>query len=116
FISVPYELSFEAAPGLHVTFHDAGHVLGSSMCMVHFEENGARRRFLFSGDIGRKNMAILNDPWEPTEADVVMMESTYGDRDHDGIETLENDLERIITKTAKRGGKVIVPTFALERA
>lgn len=116
FISVPYELSFEAAPGIHVTFYDAGHVLGSAMCMVTLEENGRRRKFLYSGDIGRKNMAILADPWEPADADVVMMESTYGDRDHAPIETLEDDLERIINKTAHRRGKVIVPTFALERA
>jgi metallo-beta-lactamase family protein len=111
-----YDAPFEVVPGVTVTMHDAGHVLGSAMVCMDFLENGVARRFLFTGDLGRKNMPILNDPWVPDEADVVMMESTYGDRDHDPIETMETKLAEIINRTNNRGGKVIIPTFALERA
>ena len=116
FVCFPYEMPFEVAPGIEVTYHDAGHVLGSAMCEVKFEENGERRTFIFSGDIGRRAIPILRDPWKPTDADVVMMESTYGNRDHGPIETLEDDLARIVNETVERKGKLIVPTFALERA
>lgn len=116
FVCIPYEMSFDIAPGVKVTFHDAGHVLGSAMAMVEFEENGERRTFLYSGDLGRENMAILRDPWVPDCADVVMMESTYGDREHDPIETLDSNLAEVVNRTYKRGGKVIVPSFAFERA
>jgi len=116
FICVPYDMPIEVAPDVRVTFKDAGHVLGSSMVLTEFKENGSQRRFIYSGDIGRKNMPILRDPWEPDRADVVMMESTYGDRDHDPIETLDKKLADQINGTVERGGKVIVPSFALERA
>jgi metallo-beta-lactamase family protein len=116
FISVPYELPYAVAPGVTLTFHDAGHVLGSAMVELNYEEAGTARRFIFSGDIGRKNLSILQDPWEPTEADVVMMEGTYGDRDHDPVTQMDEKLARYINETAARGGKVIVPSFALERA
>jgi metallo-beta-lactamase family protein len=116
FICVPYDMSMEVVPGVTVTFKDAGHVLGSSMVLVEFEENGKRRKFIYSGDIGQKNRPILKDPWEPEDADVVIMESTYGDRDHDSVETVEGKIARIINDTHDRGGKVIVPSFALERA
>lgn len=116
FISIPYDIRIEVASGIHVTFKDAGHVLGSSMLLVEFEENGKQRTFIYSGDIGRKNMPILKDPWEPKDADAVIMESTYGDRDHKPIETLDAELAETIVKTHDRGGKIIVPTFALERA
>lgn len=116
FICVPYDISIDVVPGVTVTFRDAGHVLGSAMLEVEFAEDGRRRRFLYSGDIGQKNMPILKDPWEPTDFDVVLMESTYGDRDHDPIETLDDELAEVVNRTYERGGKVIVPTFALERA
>lgn len=116
FVCFPYEMPFEVAPGITVTYHDAGHVLGSAMCEVSFEEDGKPRTFIFSGDIGRRSIPILRDPWKPTQADVVMMESTYGNRDHGPIETLEDDLARIVNETIERKGKLIVPTFALERA
>ncbi|HOZ49248.1 MAG TPA: MBL fold metallo-hydrolase [Candidatus Hydrogenedentes bacterium] len=116
FICVPYDMPMEIAGGVRVTFKDAGHVLGSAMVLAECRDNGSRKRFLYSGDIGRKNMPILADPWEPDDADVVVMESTYGDRDHDPIETLDAKLADVITRTYERGGKVIVPSFALERA
>jgi metallo-beta-lactamase family protein len=116
FISIPYRMPIPIAPGAKLTLQDAGHVLGSAMCQLECKENGSQKKFIYSGDIGRKKMAILRDPWEPDDADIVMMESTYGNRDHDSIETLDGELTQVINETHKRGGKVIVPTFALERA
>ena len=116
FVSVPYNMPIEVVPGVRVTFTDAGHVLGSAMVLTEFKENGSSRRFIYSGDIGRKNMPILRDPWEPEDADLAIMESTYGNRDHDPIETLDKELAEQIVGTYDRGGKVIVPSFALERA
>jgi len=116
FVSVPYEVRLPVVPGMFLTFHDAGHVLGSAMVELDYEEHGRRRRFIFSGDIGRKNTPILQDPWEPGDADAVLMESTYGHREHDPIEAVEAKLRTIIHDTFNRGGKIIVPTFALERA
>lgn len=116
FVSIPYEVRFPVMPNVFLTYHNAGHVLGSAMVELDYEEQGKRRKFIFSGDIGRKNMAILEDPWVPGPADVVMMESTYGDRDHDSMERMEVKLAQYINETVDRGGKVIVPAFALERA
>lgn len=116
FVSIPYEVRFPVVPGVFMTFHDAGHVLGSAMVELEYEEKGKWRKFLYSGDIGRKNMAILADPWEPEPADVVLMESTYGNRDHDPMELMEDKLAGYINETVERGGKLIVPSFALERA
>jgi metallo-beta-lactamase family protein len=116
FVSMPYEEPFDPFPGIGVTFHDAGHVLGSAMVEIEAHENGRTRKFIYSADIGRKYMPILRDPWEPRDADVVMMESTYGDRDHGPIEYREPELAEIVKTTSERGGKIIVPSFALERA
>ena len=116
FISVPYGLRFEIAPDVFVTLQDAGHVLGSAIVCLDFKEGSTPRRLLFTGDLGRKNMPILRDPWEPDGADIAIMESTYGDRDHDPIETMERELAEVIRSTHGRGGKVIIPSFALERA
>lgn len=116
FISVPLDMRFPLLDGVFLTFHEAGHVLGSAMVEIEYEENSKMRRFIFSGDIGRKNMPILADPWEPTEADVVLMESTYGDRDHGPMQEMEHKFAEIINRTYERGGKIIIPSFALERA
>ena len=116
FICVPYEIPLEVAPGVTATFHDAGHVLGSAMVELQCQEKGVSHTLLFSGDLGRRNMPILKDPWEPGAADTVIMESTYGNREHDPIDTLDDKLAAVINRTYDRGGKVIVPTFALERA
>lgn len=116
FVTIPYDMSMDVAPGVRVTFKDAGHVLGSSMVLVEYEENGKERKLIFSGDIGRRNMPILEDPWQPDDADIVIMESTYGNREHDPIETLDKDLAEVVNATHDRGGKLIVPSFALERA
>ncbi|NIA14895.1 MAG: MBL fold metallo-hydrolase [Nitrospiraceae bacterium] len=116
FVCIPYEERMEVLPGIFLTLQDAGHVLGSAIVCLDYKENGASKRLVFSGDLGRKNLPILKDPWEPSDADVVIMESTYGDRDHDPIETMEGELADVICRTHARGGKLIIPSFALERA
>ena len=98
------------------TFHDAGHVLGSSMILVDISQNGEKRSVLFSGDVGRWNKPILRDPTLFNEADYVLIESTYGDRLHEDSESVTNQLAEIINSTVKARGNIVVPSFALERS
>ena len=115
-VSVPYHRPVAVAEGVELTDYDAGHVLGSAMVALDVDVVGERRRLVFSGDLGRKNMPILRDPEVPPGAACLLMESTYGDRNHEPIEQMEDELLEVIERTVARGGKVIVPTFALERA
>lgn len=115
-ISVPYRRKILVAPGVWVTLYDAGHVLGSAVTALDVEDGGKVRRFVFTGDLGRRNMPILRDPELVDGADVLLSESTYGDRLHAPIERMEEDLAAVLQRTYARGGKVIVPSFALERA
>ncbi len=115
FISIPYEMRVPVGNDVFLTFHDAGHVLGSAMVELDYREKGKWKKFIFSGDIGRKNMPILADPWEPPPCDALIMESTYGDRDHGDIEKMDEKLEQIIKEAVAEEGKIIVPSFALER-
>ncbi|MGB8953268.1 MAG: MBL fold metallo-hydrolase [Candidatus Aminicenantales bacterium] len=101
---------------LSVRFHDAGHILGSAMLEILAEENGSRRRLIFSGDIGQWDKPLVRDPSLFEEADYVIMESTYGDRDHEDSGTVENRLCQIINETVKAGGNIVIPVFAVERA
>ncbi|MFH1024501.1 MAG: MBL fold metallo-hydrolase [Planctomycetota bacterium] len=112
--SVPYHVPFEVE-GLTVEFFDAGHILGSALVAVSHTENGIRRTLAFSGDIGRKEIPILRDPEPPPAADACLMESTYGVRIHDRQEKAEARLAEVISATAARGGKIIIPAFAVER-
>ncbi len=116
FVSIPYRRAMHVAPGVTVTFYDAGHVLGSAITALDVEENGATRRVVFTGDLGRNNMPILRDPEVVSGAEMLISESTYGDRLHDPIEKMDEDLAAVIRRTYARGGKVIIPAFALERA
>jgi metallo-beta-lactamase family protein len=115
-VSIPYHQRQMIAPGVHVTFHDAGHVLGSAITLLDVEEGGKKRRLAFTGDLGRNRMPILRDPEFVSDVDVLITESTYGDRLHRPMEEMENDLEAVLKRTYARGGKLIVPSFALERA
>lgn len=115
-VSVPYHRTIDVAPGIRVTFHDAGHVLGSAIVVLDVEEDGKKKRVLFTGDLGRKNMPILRDPELVDGVDALITESTYGDRVHKPIAAMEDDLAVILKRTYERGGKVIIPSFALERA
>ena len=115
-VSVPYRRRVLVADGVHVTFFDAGHVLGSAVSALDLEEDGATKRLVFTGDLGRKNMPILKDPEVVDGADALLIESTYGDRLHKPIAAMEDDLGDVLERTHRRGGKVVIPTFALERA
>jgi metallo-beta-lactamase family protein len=113
----PYGRRRTLAPGVSVTFRDAGHILGSAFVELEIEKNGNGKpvRLVFSGDLGRKNRPILRDPEVCAEADVLIIESTYGDRLHEHKESGAERLASIINGAWQRGGKVIVPAFAVGR-
>lgn len=111
-----YGEAVQVADGVTVTFHDAGHILGSSMVEVTWKEDGRERCILFSGDIGNNDKAFSTDPSVFGHADYVVMESTYGSSDHDQSAGVEDQLASVINATFKRGGNVVIPTFAIERA
>jgi metallo-beta-lactamase family protein len=115
-VAVPYHRTINIAPGVHISFHDAGHVLGSAVTAIDVDDSGKRKRIVFTGDLGRKHMPILRDPEVIDDAHVLVTESTYGDRLHKPIAAMEDDLADVLARTYKRGGKLIIPSFALERA
>jgi len=113
--SFNYDEPFEAAKGVAAAFYDAGHILGSASISLKMEEKGQKRHLWFSGDIGRRGMPILRDPVLPKEADILLMESTYGDKPHNDPEQAYVEMRAIILRTLKRNGKVIIPSFAVGR-
>ncbi|MGB8329257.1 MAG: MBL fold metallo-hydrolase [Polyangiales bacterium] len=115
-VGIPYHRPQRIAEGVVLTYYDAGHVLGSAMVALDVDVIGEQRRLVFSGDLGRRHMPLLRDPEIPPGASCLVMESTYGDRNHDPIERMEDELHEVVRRTVERGGKVIVPSFALERA
>jgi metallo-beta-lactamase family protein len=115
FVSVGYNRSLSIAPGVTLTFRDAGHILGSAITVLDVEENGKEKRIVFSGDLGRLDMPILKDPQAVEDADYLLIESTYGDRFHDPIEETSEALRDIVVDTYRRNGKVIVPAFSVGR-
>jgi metallo-beta-lactamase family protein len=110
-----YDKPIQLSQGIKVTFIEAGHILGSASILVELEDKNKHRRLLFSGDLGFPGRAILRDPAEPPQVDVVIMESTYGDRQHKLLQPSIEELYEAINTTHARGGNVIIPTFALER-
>jgi len=115
FVTVSYHRPFQIADGIQVSFFDAGHILGSALVVVNLNQNGQQLKIGFSGDLGRKNLPILRDPEIIPDVDYLIMESTYGDRRHDPIETAMSELAAVINRTVERGGKIIIPAFAVER-
>jgi metallo-beta-lactamase family protein len=112
---LPYDESFAPHPDVVCVFRDAGHILGSAIIELWLTEAGETVRLVFSGDLGQPGRAILRDPAPIAEADILVMESTYGDRSHrDQAGTLEEMVD-VITKTHQRGGNVIVPALAVGR-
>jgi len=99
-----------------VRFHDAGHILGSSMLDIDVQEGGGQRRIIFSGDIGQWHKPLVHDPSVFESADFVIMESTYGDKVREAPEEIENRLARCVNETVARGGNIVIPVFAVERA
>jgi metallo-beta-lactamase family protein len=117
FIGIGYERQYTVFPGVQLTFLDAGHILGSAIVVLDIEDSESKRdiRLVFSGDLGRPERAILRDPVFVDEADVLIIESTYGDREHDPVAATSDKLEAVVNETCKRGGKLIVPSFAIGR-
>lgn len=117
FVGQGYNHPRTIAPGVTLTLIDAGHLLGSASVILDIEDREAKRdvRLVFSGDIGRAGLPIIRDPQYVDSADVLIMESTYGDRLHPPYEDDSKDMERIITETVRRGGMILIPAFAVGR-
>ena len=105
----------EIGPGLSYTALDAGHMLGSTCVVMDAADNGNRLRLAYSGDVGRPGLPIIRDPEPMPPVDYLIMESTYGDRLHQQLESVKNKLAEIVNRTARRGGRIIVPAFAVGR-
>lgn len=114
FREIPRAEAFTISPQFTVRPHDAGHILGSSWLEMTITENGKQIVVIFSGDIGRYNQPILKDPEPPRRADYLLCESTYGDRDHP-TGSVADELASVINDTAKRGGVIVIPAFAVDR-
>lgn len=117
FEGIEYERSYELGPDLTLTLYDAGHMLGSAIVALDIESGKGRlsQRLVFTGDLGRPHLPILRDPTCLSAADILLIESTYGNRTHPPLEESTGVLKETIRRTSKRGGKVIIPAFAVER-
>lgn len=113
--TVPYGRTFQVTSELDGCFLDAGHILGSAIVVADWREGQRRRRLVFSGDLGRYEQPIVRDPQVPTDADHVIMDSTYGDRLHPRSEDMRQELGGIVRNTASRGGRILIPAFAVGR-
>ena len=115
--TISYHRPTEIFPGVKLTFFDAGHILGSAITYLEIDDkdDGKRKTFTFTGDLGRKGLPILRDPEYIEQSDYLITETTYGNRFHKFIKEVDQYFEELINKTVKRGGKIIIPAFALER-
>jgi metallo-beta-lactamase family protein len=111
-----YGQPMDIVPGVRATFFDAGHILGSASIFLELEEGGLRRRVTMSGDIGNAGRPLMRPPTPPPPSDVVVMETTYGDRNHKPFGPSVEEFYAAVEDTFRRGGNVVIPTFALERA
>lgn len=112
---VKYDEAFSPIPGVTVRFLNAGHILGSAAIRIDVVEAGVKKSLWFSGDIGRKDLPLLPEPVFPSDVDYLMMECTYGDENHDSVDSAYEKFKDVVVKTVKRGGKVIIPAFAVGR-
>ena len=116
FVGKNYHEWFEVVPGVRAQLLEAGHILGSAMVLIEIDMPGSSPlTFCFSGDIGRNTLPIIRDPERMPPVDILVCESTYGNREHESILTAKDKLRDVILKTAARGGKVLIPAFSLER-
>ena len=115
FIGIQYDKAIEVAPNVTATWRDAGHILGSAGITLEIKENGKSIRLGFSGDIGRPEMPVIRDPNLLTDLDILIMESTYGNKLHPVVPEVEEEVASTIKEVIERGGKVIVPAFAVGR-
>ena len=113
--AIKYHEEIDLCPGVKVVFHDAGHILGSAFIEVFVTENGTTKKIIFSGDLGNINQAIIRNPEFAQSADVLLVESTYGNRNHkDRADTL-SELNGVLQQAYKEGGNVVIPAFAVGR-
>ena len=115
FSTAHYEKSFEPVPGVTARFVDAGHILGSAAVILNIQEGKKKFRLWFSGDIGRRDLPLLKDPVLPYDVDYLLMECTYGDKPHNHPDQAFEELRQVVSETIRRGGKVIIPAFAVGR-
>lgn len=115
FETKPYNTIFHLGKGIRCRFWDAGHILGSSSLEIWYQDGGAEKKIVFSGDIGKKDNPIIRDPSVPVEADFIVMESTYGNRRHKPMKDSIDELVQAIKITFKKGGNVYIPSFAVGR-
>lgn len=121
-VGVSYNRKMPIADGVTLEFFDAGHILGSAFAMLSIKEKNAAgddtvKRILFTGDIGRKNQPIIREPAvNMMPPDYIVIESTYGDRKHENKEFAMHELVRVVHEAVQRRGKIIIPSFAIERA
>jgi metallo-beta-lactamase family protein len=115
FTGIEYNTATEIFPGIILTYQDAGHILGSAGILLEIEEEGKKIRFGFSGDIGRPEMPIIRDPDYLRDLDVLIMESTYGNRIHTHSDEVEEEVAKVVWEVFDRKGKIIIPAFAVGR-
>ncbi len=115
FRGIAYEHRQEIAEGVEIRYLDAGHILGSGIVEVYISEQGVNRKLVFSGDLGNDHAALLRDPQIVESADVLLMESTYGDRDHRPMADTLVEFESIIEQASENGGNILIPSFAIGR-
>jgi len=116
-MSLPYDRTLEVTPGIKLTYADAGHMLGSASVVLDIDAAGTKRHLVFSGDVGRWGLPIIRDPQPPKgPADVLIVESTYANKVHESPVEAQGMLAGFVNKVAKRGGKIFIPAFAIERA
>ncbi len=115
FQPVPYHQPHFLDSNLSYEAYDAGHILGSSCIVLHEQSNGSAVRLAFSGDVGRPDLPIIRNPETMPPADYLIMESTYGGRLHKSVDHVINKLANVVTRTAARGGRIVVPAFAVGR-
>jgi metallo-beta-lactamase family protein len=115
FIGIQYDKSIEVMPGVSAVFRDAGHILGSAGIALDINENGRIIRLGFSGDIGRPDMPVIEDPNILQDLEVLIMESTYGNRLHPVTKEVEEEVASVVNETVSKGGKIIIPAFAVGR-
>ncbi|MGA2783080.1 MAG: MBL fold metallo-hydrolase [Candidatus Bathyarchaeia archaeon] len=113
---IPYEDHIPLNDRVKVCFHDAGHILGSAMIEIIIQDGNRARNIIFSGDIGQWDKPLLSNPSVFDRADYVIMESTYGNRNHEKPQDVEEKLCKVINDTVKSGGNLVIPTFAIEHA
>ena len=117
FVTIAYDRPMQVCDGVTVTFIDAGHILGSAQVLLDIDDkaDGKKKRFLFSGDVGRGHNEVLRDPVAVKDVDFLLMESTYGGREHDAPPGVGDHFGEVIRQAVRRGGKILIPAFAVER-